>query len=210
LTWSASGQIPAALSLFHRRFSDFIYALDTGMRFSHDLEEEGFNSLAACSSDLADFDGDADEFAGSPECFSYIQHDAKFTGLEAEVTLPMTETHALRLWGDAVRARFDNNGDVPRMPPARMGANWDFASGYWTTRLSITYAFKQDRPGTNQTDTEDYTRVDAYVRYGVKAWSLFIKGANLTDEEIRNSTSFLRDIAPEPGRSIVIGANYSF
>ena len=210
LTWSNSAHVPATVSLFHRRFSDFIYALDTGSRFSHDLEEEGFNSLAACSSDLADFDGDGDEFAASPECFSYIQNDAKFTGLEAEVTLPMTETQALRLWGDAVRARFDNAGDVPRMPPARLGANWDFASGYWNTRLSITYAFKQDRPGENQSDTEDYTRVDAYVRYGVKEWSVFIKGANLTDEEIRNSTSFLRDIAPEPGRSIVIGANYSF
>jgi iron complex outermembrane recepter protein len=33
----------------------------------------------------------------------------------------------------------------------------------------------------------------------------FVQGRNLTDEDIRVHTSFLKDIAPPPGRSFVVG-----
>jgi iron complex outermembrane receptor protein len=33
---------------------------------------------------------------------------------------------------------------------------------------------------------------------------------NLADEEIRLSTSFLRDVAPEAGRSVEAGLRYTF
>ena len=38
----------------------------------------------------------------------------------------------------------------------------------------------------------------------------FLKFKNITDEEIRLSTSFLRDVAPEAGRSVELGIRYSF
>lgn len=39
---------------------------------------------------------------------------------------------------------------------------------------------------------------------------LFIDGHNLTNEEAREHTSFLKDIAPLPGRSIRAGFAYEF
>ncbi|MFT6957457.1 MAG: iron complex outermembrane receptor protein, partial [Halieaceae bacterium] len=39
---------------------------------------------------------------------------------------------------------------------------------------------------------------------------LFLKLKNISDEEIRLSTSFLRDIAPEAGRSIEAGVRFNF
>jgi iron complex outermembrane receptor protein len=39
---------------------------------------------------------------------------------------------------------------------------------------------------------------------------VFLKGGNLLDREIRNSSSLLRDIAPEPGRNIEVGIRARF
>ena len=39
---------------------------------------------------------------------------------------------------------------------------------------------------------------------------LFAKWNNITDEEIRLSTSFLRDVAPEAGESIEVGVRLMF
>jgi iron complex outermembrane receptor protein len=39
---------------------------------------------------------------------------------------------------------------------------------------------------------------------------LFAKGKNLLNENIRNSTSYLRNFAPEPGRSAELGLRISY
>jgi iron complex outermembrane recepter protein len=41
-------------------------------------------------------------------------------------------------------------------------------------------------------------------------WLIFLKANNLLDQEIRNSTSFLREIAPEPAQSLELGIRMSF
>ena len=211
LNWTLSGAaVEASVSLYHRRFQDFIHGAEDGSRFSHDLEDDALSGAAACSTDLADFDNDAEVFEDAPPCLFYRQADARFSGLEGNLTLPITDSQTLGLWADRVRARFDEGGDVPRIPPLRIGAHWDYGQGPWSARLSITHGAEQDRPGANQEITDGYTRVDAFLRYGRESWALFLKGTNLTDAEIRNATSFLRDIAPEPGRGLVVGARYEF
>ncbi len=210
LTWVYDGEIKARASLFYTWFQDYIYALDTESRFSHDLENEGFSGIQACSMDIADFENNPEELEESIECFNYVQEDATFAGIEAELSLPITDGHNLRIWGDYVRAKLDKNGDVPRMPPARLGASWDTHSDNWLAQLSITHAFAQEKPGEGQEDTESYTRLDAHLAYNLGDLALFIKGSNLTKEKIRNSTSFLRQLAPEPGRAITFGASYHF
>mgnify|MGYP003700555907 CR=1 FL=1 len=210
LTWRYQGAVDLHAALYHRRFRDFLYLRDTGSRFSHDLEEAGATGLAACSSRLADFDNDIGEFEEAVTCFRHSQDDARFTGAELEATVAITASQSVRLWGDVVRAEFDDGMEVPRLPAARLGGAWNLNSGPWALQLSLTHGFRQDRPGENQPETDDYTRLDAYLNYGADHWSVFLKGTNLTDNEIRNATSFLRDLAPEPGRSLVIGANYRF
>ena len=209
-SWAYQGDVEATVSIFHRRFQDFIYALDTGTRFSHHLEDDGLSGIAACSADFADFGGDPDAFSGAPACYLHTQQDARFTGAEVEIAFPLTDNQSLQLWGDLVRARFTHGDDVPRIPPARLGAHWDLTQGPWSARLSATYALDQQRAGVNQDSTDGYTRIDAYLSYSMDNWSLFLRGLNLTDQEIRQSTSFLRDLAPEPGRSFVLGARYEF
>lgn len=208
-TWSHEGELDASISVFHRHFRDFIYALDTGSHFSHHLAHDGFSGLAACSADLAHF-GDAGALDDAPPCYLHTQENARFSGLESEIVIPVSDHQSLHLWGDLVRARLSRGGDVPRIPPARLGVHWDFNHGYWSARLSVTHAFEQKRAGANQSQTDDYTRLDVYLNYGRANWSVFLRGQNLTNQEIRQATSFLRDLAPEPGRSLILGARYAF
>ncbi len=202
--------LSARASLFYSNFSNYIYEMDTELRFSHDLEDSGLTGLSSCSGSIVDFENNQEEFDESVECFLYVQEDAIFSGIEAELELPFTDNHGARLWGDYVRAEFSQSGDVPRMPPARIGASWDYSYEFWSTQLSLTHAFDQNRPGEGQTETEGYTRLDAYIGWNAKPFTLFAKATNLTDEDIRNSTSFLRQLAPEAGRAFTLGARYHF
>ena len=66
----------------------------------------------------------------------------------------------------------------------------------------------------NEFDTDSYTMVSASISYqwtvGPVAGTIFLKGNNLLDEEARRSTSFLKEIAPLPGRGIEVGLQTSF
>lgn len=41
-------------------------------------------------------------------------------------------------------------------------------------------------------------------------WDVFVKGTNLTNQEVRLSTSFLKDVAPLGGRGVVVGLKANF
>lgn len=158
------------------------------------------------------------EFAEVP-VLEYQQEDARFHGVEFELNLPLTRLAggdlSLDLYGDWVRGRLEDSGDVPRMPPWRLGTRLNFSAGGAAAYVGVLHAAEQDRPGAFETETDGYYSVDAGAsyRFALSAATdamLFLRAANLTDQEIRNSASFLRDFAPEPGRSLEVGMRLSF
>ena len=72
----------------------------------------------------------------------------------------------------------------------------------------------QSRPGDNERDTQGYTRwdlgADCTLPLAQSEVNLFLKLNNISDEKIRLSTSFLRDVSPEPGRSVEAGIRWIF
>ncbi|WP_019529090.1 TonB-dependent receptor [Dasania marina] len=153
------------------------------------------------------------------DIFAYRQQDATFTGVEFEFSLALGEALAgefdLSLFGDAIKGELKNGADVPRMPPSRLGSRLDYNRGPFNTYLSVIDAAKQNKPGDFELSTAGYTRWDAGASYrfnegGAQEYLLFVKLKNLTDEEIRGSVSFLRDSAPEAGRSVEFGMRVSF
>jgi iron complex outermembrane receptor protein len=56
--------------------------------------------------------------------------------------------------------------------------------------------------------------VNAFASYGFKAggvgWQAWLRGNNLFDNEARNHVSFLKDISPLPGRSVMAGLRAVF
>ena len=178
-------------NLFYNRVGDYIYAQNTGLE-----------------------DSDS-EFP----VYAYANRDATFYGAEASVRFPLASSFYLTLFGDSVRAQFDNeldglSRDVPRMPPLRTGLALGGEYDQWNWEWRTTRAFEQDRPGAFEEPTDGYTRMDLSARYNLKVGGsdavLFASARNLLDEEIRNSTSLLRDYAPEMGRSVEAGIRFIF
>ena len=150
----------------------------------------------------------------------YQQEDATFNGLELETTFVLLATEAhhleLSLMGDTLRARFASGLAVPRMPPRRVGAALKYQRGNWSAFANLQDAAAQKEPGERETVTKAYTRWNLGVNYRLDNFAnegsllLFAKINNVTDEEIRSSSSFLRNYAPESGRSLVGGIRYTF
>ena len=182
-------------SLYHSDFGDYIFQMSNGTGFDEDTE--------TCQP-FAGIDED------SIDCLTWAQEDATFTGIELEGIWQVSDSQSIRLWADAVRAELDNSGDVPRIPAQRIGLEWDYSLGPWDFELAGMIVDDQNRPGLNEEETEGYTRIDAGLRYQPENWSAFINIDNLTDEDIRNATSFTREIAPEPGRAITLGLTRFF
>lgn len=191
---------------YYSRTSDFIYQRNTGLVYEVDNEviRQRCVSVVECVSILA-----------------YDQRNAEFIGYESRVDATLYQLPygdlSLSLFSDYVRGRFVNGDrdDVPRMPPLRYGAELGLGNQTWNTALRYTRAEAQRHPGINETPTNGYHLLTASADYQLKAgrWGdlwLFTKGYNLLNEEIRNSVSFLRNFAPEPGRSFIFGLRATF
>lgn len=185
------GEVQGELNLFYNRIDDYIFLADTGLEFDETVISR------------------------------YLQRDATFSGIEAEITFPFEferesgRRHVdLSLFGDYVKAESDGGGNVPRIPPLRLGAEVAWLRDLWSLKLRVTGVDDQDRIADNETATAGYTLVDLYFDYHLPAGGgeavLFVKGSNLLDEEIRNHASLIKDFAPEPGIGFEAGVRYRF
>ncbi|NOU21348.1 MAG: TonB-dependent receptor, partial [Methyloglobulus sp.] len=147
------------------------------------------------------------------------QADAIFKGFEAQTIFPLMQNSYgaidLTLFGDYTRGTFDLGGDVPRMPPLRYGLQLSYEKDDWSTNARLTRGEAQTNAGANETNTGSYLLLNVGTQYRLSDFHgteilLFAKGKNLLDENIRNSTSYLRNYAPEPGRSAEIGLRISY
>jgi len=162
--------------------------------------------------------GDTDADSGLP-VFTAVQEDAIFKGFEAQFRFPLLSIGKgdldLSLFGDMTRGRLAQGGDVPRMPPLRYGAELNFRRDDGGIFLRLTRAEPQNHPGRRESSTPGYVLLNLGGEYhlrlrGRTRLTLFAQGTNLLDQTIRNSTSFLRTIAPEAGRGIQAGVQVRF
>jgi iron complex outermembrane receptor protein len=120
----------------------------------------------------------------------------------------------LNLFGDYVRAEFDSQGNVPRIPPLSVGFELQHSHVNWQTKLRWTEVQSQSDTGFNETRTKGYSLVNYYADYHIPFANsetlFFFKANNLLDEKIRHHTSLLKDLAPAPGRSIEVGLRFEF
>lgn len=155
----------------------------------------------------------------------YVAKDALFRGGEAELTWRVREDaeSVLRLKGMVDWVRGENQTDdthLPRIPPLRIGTRLEYERGVWECGTELRYAFAQERVQEETTvaqpelETDDYLELnlDASYRWALAhgELSLFARASNLLDAERRTHASFLKDVAPLPGRSLSLGARWSF
>ena len=150
---------------------------------------------------------------------SQDQDDATFWGFEMIAGLNLFDDRrgslSAEVWTDYVSGELGAGGNVPRLPPLRVGINLDWQRGPISSRFSVTHVTEQDELAALETATDSYTMVNIQADYrfalgGQRALNVFARGSNLANETARRHTSFVKDLAPLPGRSGTIGLRFEF
>jgi iron complex outermembrane receptor protein len=213
LQWH-SGPFKFGASLYHVRYDDFVYLGDTGI-----AEEEIPIRLWS--------QGDA-RFTGAEAEVDWTFADNA------------TGVWNLRVFGDTVRGELSGSGvhevaftlehegethdfiaaiplggNLPRIAPSRLGGELRWERGQWRASLGAVRYARQDDVAAFETETAGYTMVDAHIAWHLdtahdNAWEVFLDGSNLLDEEARPHTSFLKELAPLPGRGVAFGVRTFF
>ena len=146
--------------------------------------------------------------------------NARFTGAELSVGYAPTQGFGFTAVADTVRGVIvsDSGGNLPRMSPSRVGGKLTWCGGAdhgWYADVGATHVFEQDQVASFETSTPGYTRVDASLRYKMafansRSAEFYVLGRNLTNRDIRVHTSFLKDFAPMPGRSLFLGVTTTY
>ena len=150
----------------------------------------------------------------------FEQADATFAGFEIEASVVAAEWDggqlALDILYDAVNAEVDatTSDNPPRLPPHRVGVGADIESGRLSLSLNYLRFFEQDEIASYELPTDAYDDLRAQLAWKVETQSasvdLFVRGRNLTDAEQRHHTSFVKDLAPAPGRTLEAGVRVAF
>lgn len=208
-----SERLDFSASIYQTKFKDFIYLADTGVVESLPVR-------------------------------LWTQQDATFKGAEAEALVHLFEGNSgdwdLRVFGDYVKAELDgsgsrsvdiavphgdhahnytvdlaNSGYLPRIAPARVGADLRWSRDGWRASVGAVRYSSQKDTAQNEEPSAGYTLVDAHFAYrwdrsDSNSYEVFLDGNNLTNREARAHTSLLRDYSPLPGRGVAFGIRAYF
>lgn len=202
-----TGALTGAVTVFANRFRGYIFERPTGeVAVEHDGEWE----LVGAN------DPEAREHGGLP-VYQFIQRDARFQGVEAEVLWHLHDARDsqfdLRFSADLVRAKADGQ-HLPRIPAARVAVGALWATERWSLGAEVQRTFAQERTAPGESRSAGYGRLGAHVTRVLTAGRVrteaFLRGSNLTDAEARPHPSFLKELAPLPGRSLTAGVRLAF
>lgn len=183
--------------------------------FSNYISENQTNQ-SVCEEAAAQY-GAIDREVDLP-CFQYQQADARYYGVEADLSVWLATVGTTRinldLLGDYVRANIVDEGPVPRIPAARVLGGVEAQNEMFTARAEVEHVFPQNRTAEFETRTDDYTMVNASV--ALSPWGrdsktqLVLSANNLFDVTARRSASFLKDFAPLAGRDLRATLRFGF
>lgn len=136
----------------------------------------------------------------------YDHGDSRFTGTELGLDVGLHPKLWLNLGMDYVNAELKNGSPLPRIPPLRGRAGFDFRSGNFSIRPEIRMAGAQDRIFETESRTAGYTVFNCNASYTVTrqhmAHIFGMDAFNLGDRLYRNHLSFIKDRAAEIGRGV--------
>ncbi|MGF6690001.1 iron complex outermembrane receptor protein [Metapseudomonas resinovorans] len=181
-----TGRIQFSLSLYRNQVNDFIYAADTGRDIGGGMRE-----------------------------IQYSQDDAVLTGAEGEVSYRFTAATQASLFGDHVRGKLRDGGDLPRIPADRLGVRLDQRlAPSLAGQLEFYRVQRQDEVAAYESETGGYNMLGASLTYDGRLqntdYQVYLKGSNLLDSVGRNHSSFIKDEVVLPGRNLTLGLRLVF
>ncbi|WP_250527752.1 TonB-dependent receptor [Caballeronia sp. GAWG2-1] len=197
----ASGPNKGSAGVFYSRFRNYLTEFNTGR-----LVNDNDTPVAPGTDDALDeavYRGVRAEFYG-------IELDGKWRVLDQGAHRLDVEVVA-----DYTHARNVDTGEaLPRISPLRTTLALDYGYGPYGARAEMVHAWAQHRVPENDLPTGSYTTLGLTLTYkfrvGPTDWLAYVRGQNLTNQEVRYASSVVRDIAPEGGRSVMIGLRTAF
>lgn len=193
--WGIEGYVRGRLgpaqvnfAIYRNWFDDYIYLSETGE------EEDGL------------------------PVFVYLQDNARYFGLEGQVTVPLYRTERLTLLadlrGDYVRAELTDGTPLPRIPPLRLLGALEAQGARFDARAEVQWFSRQDRTAPFELPTDDFVFVNASLAFkplrGDDNVTLLLQANNIFDVEGRRHTSFTKEFVPLPGRNLSASVRFSF
>ncbi|WP_367118239.1 TonB-dependent receptor [Brevundimonas sp.] len=187
------GRFTGDLHVYHSWYDGFIDERATGETFLFEEENEEF------------------------PVYQFVQTDARFYGFEAEGSYTAWQNGdrklSLEAAADFVHAQTDL-GPAARIPPYSLTGRVAWTSTPFDASVEVRHVGEQDRVANEyELPTDDYTLLNlaaAWRPLTDRNVTVFAEARNLTDEEAREHVSFLKDIAPLPGRNLRVGVAYRF
>ena len=142
----------------------------------------------------------------------YAQGNSRYTGMEASLEARVLPLLWLSGKVDYVRAELTaQNKPLPRIPPVRGTLRLDWRYNAFSVRPELVLVNRQSRVFYNETPTSGYAlfSLNASYTFVTRRVShiISLNGYNLGNKLYRNHLSFIKEIAPEAGRTL--RANYA-
>lgn len=201
------GWMTGSLTVFANRFDGYIHERPTGLVAVHHDQHFHFHP------------SDHEEAEGGLPVYQYMQRAAQFHGAELETIFHLHHSADqqldVQLAADFVRARNrSDRTDLPRITPDRVKTGLKWSNGHLAFGGEVQFVFRQTRVAEYETRSGSYALLAADIGYRFTfdrtVFDLFLRGTNLGNDEARVHTSFLKDVAPLPGRSITVGLRAVF
>ena len=190
--WS-NQKINFAFSPYYTDFSSFIGLINSGTTQNHLHEGE--------------------EESEALSVYQFQNIPAKFYGFEVQGNLSLPNNYGLNIWGDFVRAKNKDGGNLARIPPVRIGTGLSYQRNTFSSSLDLVHVFNSTHIGPYELKTDDYTNMKLTMNYQLPMYNsikLYLKGDNLLDQEKRDHVSFLKDKVLMGGRSLSLGLTGDF
>ncbi len=157
------------------------------------------------------------EIQGGLPVFLFTQTGADFYGFELDVRYDLwtdgDRSLKLELGSDLVSGDTDA-GSPARIPPYSVTGKIGWQTAAYSAELELRHVGAADKHlAAFELPTDSYNLVNVTAHWKPiegKSWRLFLDAHNLTDETAREHVSFLKDVAPMPGRSFRIGSALTF
>jgi iron complex outermembrane receptor protein len=177
--YSAANGLSAEVAVFYADYDGFIELFPTG------AEEDGLPVL------------------------EFRQEDARLYGFEARISAPLFAMSGFDFTGEAsvdyVRGEIDSGGNLPRISPMSGTLSVTADNGPLSLRTEARFVAEQTRVFETELPTDGYTLLNADARwrpFAQRDLQIIFAVRNITDEEARIHSSFLKDFIPLPGRNV--------
>ena len=181
-----------------------------GVQFGLSVYEQWFNDFIFLA-------GNGEEEDELP-VFLFLQQDADFFGIEAEVRTPLIDNDDFALVADLrgsyVTAELSDGSALPRIPPVQLLGALEAQTSQFDVRGEVQWFGEQNSVTEFEAPTDDFAFVNAYITWrpfeSNKSVAFQLAAENLFDTTGRRHSSFTKEFLPLPGRNFRASVRMSF